>query len=175
MDLSRIIIEFLGIQDVTIEDIKLFKKDLRAEVVVRQKRSECYCSRCGLQFKAVKEWTLKEIKVPPLGPFQKVNLKFWQMRGFCEDCHLTSMARVDWIHPQFHSMTCGFGEVAGRLMEEITCQAVGRILDVDPKLMWNLDQHRMEVMLQYLRLPKDIDVSYLCADEVHFISRRSKN
>lgn len=175
MDLSRIIIEFLGIQDVTIEDIKLFKKDLRAEVVVRQKRSECYCSRCGLEFKAVKEWVLKEIRIPPLGPFEKVNLKFWQMRGFCEDCHLTSVARVDWIHPHFHSMTCGFAERAGRLMEEITCQAVGRILDVDPKLMWNLDQYRMEVMLKSLRLPKNIDVSYLCADEVHFISRRTKN
>ena len=79
MDLSKIIIEFLGIQDVTIEDIKLFKKDLRAEIVVRQKRSDCYCSRCGLQFGVVKEWALKNIKAPPLGPYQKVNLKFCQV------------------------------------------------------------------------------------------------
>lgn len=175
MDFSSVIIELLGIQDVIIEDIKRFKKDLRLEVVVRQKRSDCYCSKCGLQFKSVKEWVLKHLKAPPMGPYQKVNLKFWQMRGFCEDCHSTSVARVDWIHPLFHSMTCGFAEVAGRLMEEITCQAVSRILDVDPKLMWNLDQHRMEVMLQYLKLPKDIDVSYLCADEVHFISKKAKN
>lgn len=175
MDFSRIIIEFLGIQDVIIEDIKLFKKSRRAEIVVRQKRTECYCSKCGLQFSSVKEWVLKKIKIPPLCVYQNCQLKFWQMRGFCEDCQSTSVARVDWIHPKFESMTCGFAEVAGRLMEEITCQAVGRIMKTDPKLMWSLDQYRMEVMLQYLKLPKNIDTSYLCADEVHFRTTRIQN
>ena len=175
MDFSSFIIEFLGIQDVIIEDIKRFRRDLRLEVVVRQKRSECFCSRCGLQFGTVKEWVLKRIKAPPLGVFQTVNLKFWQLRGFCDDCQVTSVARTNWIHPRFESMTCGFAEVAGRLMEETTCEAVGRILKTDSKLMWNLDQNRMEVMLQYLRLPKDIDVSYLCADEVHFRSVKNKD
>ena len=41
MDYSRIITEFLGIQDVMIEDVKKFKKDLRVEIKIRQKRSEC--------------------------------------------------------------------------------------------------------------------------------------
>ena len=91
-----------------------------------------------------------------------------QMRGVCEDCQKTSVAQVDWLHPKFPSMTCGFAEVAGRLMEEITCEAVSRILFTDSKLMWLLDQHRMEVMLQFLKLPKDLDISYLAADEVHF-------
>jgi transposase len=168
MDFKNVIIAFLGIQDVVIEDVKIFKKDLRVEVKVRQKRSECYCSRCGLQFSTVKEWALHQLKAPPLGIFQKVTLKFMQMRGFCEDCRQTSVAKVDWIHPKFESMTCGFAEVAGRLMEEITCEAVARILDTDSKLMWSLDQHRMEVMLQFLKLPTDLDVSYLAADEVHF-------
>lgn len=175
MDFSSIIIEFLGIQDVIIEDVKRFKKDLRVEVKVRQKRSDCFCSKCGLQFSLVKEWILKEIKAPPLGIYQDVILKFWQLRGYCEDCQRSSIARVDWLHPKFESMTCGFAEVAGRLMEEITCQAVSRILKSDSKLMWNLDQYRMEVMLQFLSLPKDIDVSYLCADEVHFRSIKNKD
>lgn len=175
MDFSRIIIEFLGIQDVVIEDIKLFKKDLRAEIVVRQKRDECYCSKCGLQFSGIKEWVLKKIKAPSQGIFQNCTLKFWQLRGFCEDCNRSSVARVDWIHPKFESMTCGFAEIAGRLMEEITCEAVSRVMKSDSKLMWSLDQYRMEVMLQFLRLPKDIDVSYLCADEVHFRSVKNKN
>jgi len=174
MDFSSIIIEFLGIQDVVIEDIKRFKKDLRAEIRVRQKRSECYCSKCGLQFSSVKEWVLKELKAPPLGIYQDVKIKFWQMRGYCEDCQRTSIAKVDWLHPRFEGMTCGFAEVAGRLMEEITCEAVSRIMKTDSKLMWNLDQYRMQVMLQFLRLPKDIDVSYLCADEVHFRSVKNK-
>jgi transposase len=175
MDFQKIIIELLGIQDVIIEDIKRFKKDLRIEIKIRQKREECYCSKCGLQFSGVKEWVLKDIKAPPLGVYQDVTLKFWQMRGYCEDCQRTSVAKATWLHPRFEGMTCGFAEVAGRLMEEITCEAVSRILKSDSKLMWNLDQYRMEVMLQFLRLPKDIDVSYLCADEVHFRSIKNKN
>jgi transposase len=168
MDFQNAIISFLGIQGVDIEDVKIFKKDLRLEIKVRQKRSECFCSKCGLQFGSVKEWCLKKFRAPPMGVYQKVTIKFLQMRGFCEDCNSTSVARVDWIHPKFESMTCGFAEVAGRLMEEITCEAVSRILFCDSKMMWELDQHRMEVMLQYLRLPEDLDVSYLAADEVHF-------
>lgn len=175
MDFQNDIIEFLGIQDVEIQDIKRFKKDLRAEIIVRQKRSECYCQKCGLQFSAVKEWVLRTLKAPPLGIYLDCTIKLWQMRGFCEDCSRTSAAKPHWIHPKFESMTCGFAEIAGRLMEEITCQAVSRIVKADSKLMWNLDQYRMEVMLQFLRLPKDIDVSYLCADEVHFRSIRATN
>ena len=168
MDMEKIIIELLGIQDVTIEDIKKFKKDLRLEIKIKQKKEECYCSHCGLQFKAVKDWSLKRLKAPPMGIYQRVELKFLQLRGYCEDCDCTSVAKVDWLHPKFESMTCGFAETAGRLMEEITCEAVSRILDSDSKMMWDLDQYRMQVMLQYLKLPEDLDTSYLAADEVHF-------
>lgn len=175
MDFEQSIIEFLGIQDVVIEDIKKYRKELRLEIKVRQKKSECFCTKCGLEFKAVKEWTLKTIKAPPMGIYQRVILKFMQMRGFCDDCSSTSVARVDWLHPKFESMTCGYAEVAGRLMEEITCEAVSRILHSDPKLMWDLDQHRMSVMLQYLKLPEDLDTTYLAADEVHYRTVDLKN
>lgn len=175
MDFKRHIIEFLGLQGVEIEDIKRSKKKLKVEVKVRQKRSECFCRQCGLQFSHVKEWTLKKLKAPPLGCYQDVTIKFMQMRGYCEDCDQTGIAEVDWIHPKFESMTCGFTEVAGRLMEEITCEGVSRILSTDSKLMWNLDQYRMEVMLQFLRLPKDIDLTYLAADEVHFRTIKHQN
>ena len=100
--------------------------------------------------------------------FYKVLIKFFQMRGNCEDCDRTSVAQVDWIHPRFESITCGYAEIAGRLMEEITCEAVSRILHSNSKAMWELDQYRMEVMLQFLKLPDNLDVSYLAADEVHF-------
>lgn len=175
MDFSNAIIEFLGIQDVIIEDIKRFKKDLRVEIKIRQKRAECFCHKCGLQFGLVKEWVFKELKAPPLGIYQEVILKFWQLRGFCEDCNRTFISKVDWIHPKFESMTCAFAEVAGRLMEEITCEAVSRILKTNSKSMWDLDQHRMAVMMQYLKLPEDLDVSYLAADEVHFKTEEVKN
>lgn len=175
MDFRELIIALLGLQDVVIEDVKRFKRQLKLEVKVRQKRSQCFCSHCGLQFATLKEWSLKKLKAPPMGVYQDVTIKFMQMRGTCEDCNRTSVARVDWIHPKFESMTCGFAEVAGRLMEETTCEAVGRILNADSKMMWDLDQHRMAVMLQFLKLPADLDVSYLCADEVHFRTLTVKN
>ena len=175
MDFRETIITLLGIQGVVIEDLKLFKKQRKMIVKVRQKRSECFCPKCGLQFDSLKEWELKKLKAPPMGIFQDVTIKFMQMRGECNDCNRTAVAKVDWIHPKFESLTCAFAETAGRLMEEITCEAVGRILDCDSKLMWKLDQHRMEVMLQYMRLPSDLDVSYLCADEVHFRTIAVKN
>ena len=175
MDFSRFIIDFLGLQDVIVRDIKKFKKDLRVEVIVEQKRSECFCSRCGLELSSVKEWVLKRLQGPPLGIYQKVIIKFWQMRGHCDDCCSTSMAKVDWIHPKFESLTCSFAEVAGRLMEETTCEATSRILHCNAKKLWDLDQYRMAVMLQFLRLPVDLDVSYLCADEVHFRSVKNSH
>ena len=175
MDFRQSIIAMLGLQDVIIEDLKLFKKQRRIEVKIKQKRSECFCSRCGLQFSKVKEWELKKLKGPPMGVYQYVDIKFIQMRGVCEDCHTTSVAQVNWIHPKFNSMTCGFAEVAGRLMEETTCEATGRILNCNSKTLWDLDQYRMQVMIQFLKLPKDIDVSYLCADEVHFQTIKIKN
>ncbi len=168
MDFRQIIIAFLGLQDVKIVDLKIYKKQRKVEVKVRQNRESCFCRLCGEQFSNLKEWDLKVLRAPPLGVFQHVTVKFLQMRGFCDHCNRSSVAEVDWIHPKFTSMTCGFAEVAGRMMEEISCEAVGRILDSSSKTMWSLDQYRMEIMMQYLSLPKDLDVSYLAADEVHF-------
>ena len=175
MDFRQIIIQFLGLQDVKIVDLKIFKKQRKVEVKVRQKRESCFCPHCGLQFDRVKDWDLKILRAPPLGIFDHVTVKFMQLRGHCEDCDCTAVSRVDWIHPRFESMTCGFAEVSGRLMEEITCEAVSRIMHSDSKTMWSLDQHRMAVMMQHLRLPEDLDVSYLCADEVHFRTIQLKN
>ena len=175
MDFKDAIISFLGLQDVTITDLKVFKKQRKIEVKVKQKRASCFCPHCGLQFARVKDWDLKILRAPPLGIYQHVTIKFMQLRGYCEDCDRTAVARVDWIHPKFESMTCGFAEVAGRLMEEITCEAVGRILHSPSKTMWDLDQYRMGAMLQYSQLPSDLNVSYLCADEVHFRTIAIKN
>jgi hypothetical protein len=135
-----------------------------------QSSKRVFCKHCGQQFSHVKDWSLKTLLAPPLGVYKKVTVKFMQLRGYCEDCDVTSVAEAEWIHQRFDNMTCGFAEVAGRLMEETTCEAVSRILHTDSKLMWRLDQHRMEVMLQFLKLPKNLDLTYLAADEVHFRS-----
>ena len=174
MDLSEVIIDFLGIQDVIVESVKYNKKIREVSVVARQKREECFCTRCGLQFDSLKEWVKKEIKAPPLGVFNNVKIIFFQMRGNCVSCNKTEMAEASWIHPEFTSMTCGFVEVAGRLMEEITCEGVSRILFTDSMTMWRVDQWRMEYMEKRLVLPKNLDVSNLAADEVHFRTIKNK-
>lgn len=114
-------------------------------MIARQKRSECFCSRCGLQFDSLKEWNKREIKAPPLGIYSDVTIIFYQMRDNCDSCNRSEVAKARWIHPEFKSMSCGFTEVAGRLMEEITCEAVSRILITDSMTMWRVYQWRMEL------------------------------
>ena len=121
----------------------------------------------------VKEWVLKSLKAPPLGIYKKVIIQF--CRGLCGSCYRTSMAKTEWIHPKLESMTCGYAEIAGRLMEEMTCEAVGRVLFSPSMMMWQLNQYRMETMLQFLQLPEGLDVSYLAADEVHYRTEEVKN
>ena len=168
MDFQDAIIEFLGIQDVTIESINIHRKKRKVRIVARQDRDQCFCTRCGLQFDLVKEWPKKRLKAPPLGIYSDVEIIFYQLRGLCSLCDRTEVAEALWIHPEFSSMTCGFAEVAGRLMEEITCEAVSRILNTDSMTMWRVDQWRMKFMEGRFELPKDLDVSFLAADEVHF-------
>ncbi len=175
MDLSEVIIDFLGIQDVKIESVKFNKKAREVSIVVRQKREDCFCTRCGLEFDSLKEWVKKEIKAPPLGVFNNVKIIFYQMRGNCVSCNKTEMAKAPWIHPEFKSMSCGFVEVAGRLMEEITCEGVSRILFADSMTMWRVDQWRMEYMEKRLVLPESLDVRFLAADEVHFRTVKNVN
>lgn len=168
MDFHQCITEFLGIQDVRIEEIQFFKKEMKAKVIARQDRDQCFCMRCGLQFDGVKEWVKKNIEVPPMGIFSDVEFEFYQLRGLCSDCDCSGLSKPDWIHPEFPSMTCGFAEVAGRKMEEITCEAVARMLHADSNTMWRLDQWRMKYMEKRMKLPEDLDVSHLAADEVHY-------
>ena len=59
-------------------------------------------------------------------------------------------------------------------MEEITCEAVARLLGCNSKTLWSVDQWRMKHMKQNLKLPKDMDVTLLSADEVHCKTKRNK-
>ena len=123
----------------------------------------------------MKDWKIKYLKAPPMGVFTDVEIIFYQLRGRCLDCLRTEVSEALWIHPAFTSMTCGCVEIAGRLMEEITCEAVSRILHTDSMTMWRVDQWRMELMEKRFHLPKDLDVSFLAADEVHFTTIENKN
>jgi len=177
MDIRRIITESLGLQDVIIEDIKQFKTRLRMEVTVRCQALKSRCHDCGNFLRPkVHQWELRpKIKGPPFGVYRDVIIKLWHPRSWCEHCHGVRKAWVPFIHPRFESMTCGFAETAGRLMEETTCEAASRLLNFNSVLLWRLDQWRMQHMLQRLELPSTVDLSFLSADEVHFKTLKIEN
>jgi transposase len=75
-------------------------------------------------------------------------------------------------------MTTAFAEVAGQMMEEMTCEAVSRLLHCSSKQLWKLDQWRMRKMKeseQYSKLLETANVSLMSADEVHMRTIKPKN
>lgn len=173
MDTSDLLIEALGLQDVVIEKFKLDKEKLTAEVWVRQKRDACRCHDCGGELFGTHQWRRRDLKGAPLGTFAEVVIHLLQLRAACDRCQQVKMALAKFIHPRFKQYTCAFAEVAGREMEETTCEAAARLLRADSKQFWRLDQWRMEYMKKNgYELPKNLDVSRLSADEVHFRTLR---
>ncbi len=174
MDFRNAIITALGLQDVELTDIKFFKKDLRVVVHCRQKRGpHSCCHRCGSTLGNLHDWYTKTMTAPPFGVFQRVKILLKCFRARCERCAKNVLAYCSFVHPKHRSMTCGFAETAGRLMEELTCRGVGRWFDKSAMQMLRLDQSRMKYMLQFLKIP-DAGWSALSADEVHHRTIRLK-
>lgn len=169
MDFSDVIIRALGLQDVVIEKVDQDPENLALKVVVRQIKEACQCHRCSSPILFVHEWKERDIKGPPLGAFLYVTIVLYQLRGLCHICNdSVRSARVPFVHPCFQNMTLALSELAGRLMEEMPCAAVARFLRLNSKAMWDLDQARMKMMKPLMKLPENIDLSKMSADEVHF-------
>lgn len=169
MDLSYLITEALGLQDVVIEKVETDRQKLRLRLVVRQKKESGRCHHCSSPILSVHEWKERTIQGPPLGAFLYVNILLYQLRGRCHICDDSiRSAAVPFIHPQFQNMTLALCEFAGRLMEEMPCAAVARWLGLNSKTMWDIDQYRMRSMKPLMKLPQQMDLSKMSADEVHF-------
>jgi len=169
MDFSDLIIKALGLQDVIIEKVEPNPKDLSLKVVVRQEKTACRCHQCQSPILFVHEWKERTIKGPPLGAFLYVTIILYQLRGHCHICNdRVRSANVAFVHPLFQNMTLALCELAGRLMEEMPCAAVARFLKLNSKTIWDLDQRRMKMMKPLMKLPQNIDLSRMSADEVHF-------
>jgi transposase len=169
MDFSDLIIAALGLQDVVIEKVEPEPEKLSLKVVVRQVKSACQCHHCSSPIQFVHEWKERDIKGPPFGAFLYVVITLFQLRGVCHVCgDRVRSADVPFVHPYFQNMTLALCELAGRLMEEMPCAAVARWLGLNSKTMWDLDQVRMKMMKPLSRLPENIDLSKMSADEVHF-------
>lgn len=167
MDL-HFIVRFLGLEHVQIEEIDLREKIGRADIEVRFQKENCRCPDCGWKLGRVHDWQYRRMQAPPMGIFTHVVLRVWFPRAYCVYCKRNRSPKIPWQHPRCSSLTCGFAEVAGRMMEETTCEAAARLLHGNSRTFWDLDQFRMELLFARMKLPKTVDVSYLSADEVHF-------
>ena len=147
MDLSIVIINALGLQEVSIEKIEQDPEKLSLKVFVRQNKQDCRCHHCSSPIVFVHEWKERLIKAPPLGAFLFVTVVLLQLRGHCQLCNdQVRSAKINFIHPNFQNMTMALCELAGRLIEEMPCGAVARWLGLNSKTMWDLDQHRIKKM-----------------------------
>ncbi|MCP4651843.1 MAG: ISL3 family transposase [Candidatus Omnitrophica bacterium] len=176
MDIHSIVCDLLGLQELKIKNLKLYKeKTLRAVIYAEIPLIKARCSTCENQFYEVHQWHEKIIKVPPLGIFQQVTLALKYPRGICSFCLKVRSAQLKGIHSKFKGLSCSFVELSGRMMEEATCATASRWFHCSPSLMWKVDQWRMEYLKSKIyHLPKTLDCSYMSADEVHFLSRRNK-
>ena len=169
MDFEYLIKKSLGLQDVTIESFEEVPETLSLKIVARQNRKSCVCHHCSSPLLQVHEWKERKLRAAPLGAFLFVELVLWQLRAYCGICddNIRS-SKIPFVHPEFESMTLALCELAGRWMEELPCAAVARFLHLNSKTMWELDQYRMNAMKPLMRLPEEIDLSKMSADEVHF-------
>jgi len=169
MDSSDFIIDSIGLQDVVLQSIKLDKLKLKAELWVQQKRETCRCEQCDAPLLNVKDYRTRVLRAPPLGAYREVVVHYRRLRAVCDMClGALRMARLNGIHPIFSNMTLACAETAGLLMEELTCEATARYFRMNSKSMWNLDQWRMKRMMKYYKIPDDLEVSHMSADEIHF-------
>jgi hypothetical protein len=174
MDASEILLKALGLQGVNIESIKLSDDFRSAHITIRQRRDCAQCSRCRAPLYGVKQWRRRRFRGPPLGAIGKVEIIFYQLQGGCGECVKDRLGWAPFIHPRFKQISTAFAETAGRLMEEITCEAVGRLLMYDSKSLWGLDQWRMRRMKQDLKFPEKLSFKLMSADEVHLRTVKPK-
>lgn len=172
MDLNSIFCESLGLQDLIIEKADFSDQHQKLNLHARLPASNARCKKCRFEFVEFHQWHKKTLRLPPIGITKSVYLHLTYPRGGCFFCQKVMAPDLYFIHPEFKGLTCSFVETAGRMMEEMTCAAVSRLLNIDRKLLWRIDQWRMNYIKQNYELPKNLDCSKMSADEVHFITKR---
>ena len=171
MDLHHLINSLLGLQDIIFNDAKLSKDFTSCHLKAELPWAKARCHKCEHPLLEFHQWYHRDIKAPPLGIFKDVTIHLKYPRGLCPVCNKIQRSFVAGIHNKFNGHSCSFVEVAGRLMEETTCAAASRTLNSDPKTLWQIDQWRMRQMNAQLKVQdftKDLDLSKMSADEVHF-------
>lgn len=169
MELSDLLLDAIGLRGVSIERTRSDKSKLKLEIWVKQIREQCICQKCRGPLANVKDYRSLTLRAPPIGAYREVIVHMKRLRAVCMTCSgAPELAAVRGMHPKFPNLTVAFGEVAGQLMEELTCEATARYFRLNSKSLWNLDQWRMRLMKKYLKLPDDLNFSHMSADEVHY-------
>lgn len=144
-------------------------EELKLVLYAKQNREEAVCDCCGNSFTHIHDWRLRKIKKIPMGIYEEVTVHLKHLRGNCHICgDKVKSAKIDFVHGNFENLTYALVERAGRMMEETTCEAVSRLLRLNPKTAWNIDQYRMKQMKKHLILPESLNLEKMSADEVHF-------
>lgn len=172
MDFNRLFSEAIGTQDLILNDYKFYKNNQELRLKATLPFQKALCSKCGCELHQFHQWHSKTVRLPPMFMSKVVYLNLKFPRGHCYFCERVLPPRLSFIHPVFKTLSCSFVEKAGRMMEETTCAAAGRLLQVDRKLLWKIDQWRMTYLDKILNLPTDLDISKVSADEVHFLTKR---
>lgn len=178
MDNNKILVESLAMQDVVLEKQRSNKKTRTLELWIRQVREDQCCYHCAGPLYGIHGWRQKVLKGPPIGGFNNVKIYFSQLQAACDNCQRIRLAWAPYIHPKFRNMTTAFAEIAGQMMEEMTCEAVSRLLNCNSKQLWKLDQWRMQKMKEsagYKDLLGVANAELMSADEVHMRTLRPKN
>jgi transposase len=160
----------LGLQGAELGKIEFNRELLSVTVDVTWPFHLSRCGQCGDFLLKLHSWETRDVRAPSFGVY-RVTLHLRYCRGFCRSCYGNRTTRVLFVHPEFESMTCGLAEQAGRMMEEMTCAATARLLDLEEKTLWRLDQWRMARMQGEMKLEeitKNLDLKKMSADEVHF-------
>lgn len=174
MDFNRLISQAIGTQDLIFNDFKFYKNNQELHLKATLPFKKAICSKCNCELHQFHQWHSKTIRLPPFFMAKTVYLNFKFPRGQCYFCERVMPPQFSFIHPIFKTLSCSFVEKAGRMMEETTCAATARLLNIDRKLLWKIDQWRMKYLKKLMELPEDLDVSKMSADEVHFLTKRYK-
>ena len=168
MDASYLINQVLAIQDlkcifsVACGDLKSLK------IYTIAKRPQKNCLNCHFPGLHNHGWRTKTVQVPQMGIFNQVFVDIRFERLKCPVCGCVQSHLPSGIHKKFDGFSTSFVECAGRLMEETTCAASSRLLGCNAKTLWSMDNYRTKLLKKHFKLPSDLDVSKLSADEVHF-------
>lgn len=173
MDVSSLINICLGFQDLNLVSYISCSDFQSLKIYTTAKRPQMCCKNCNFPGFHNHSWRKKTIQVPPMGIYNHVLVEIKYERLKCALCNTVQSQAPSGIHKKFEGFSTSFVEKSGRLMEETTCAASSRLLHCNAKTLWSMDNYRTKVLKKQFKLPKDLDISKLSADEVHFRTKKN--